>query len=782
MDQKKPLSSAPSGIAALAPQFPEMKFSIPASVVSAGFSYTIFGKTAAKGDKWFYWDAQTGAYADFGASSTGKNVVCLNTPVLSTGHNVVSVSLPTDQNIISGIVVMFIGPSSGVVVTNGKPAVPTPATNPSDVYGIFELSYNTATATESATLDVDISNIDQVSFTFTVTSSPSAPYPLGKVGSPISTSELMGRFKAQFPEQSAFSDCLGSASGPLTAPQDILKAVSPPVPPSYLAPTGVPVADNPFTAHSYFYAVSETSPSGETAVSPAVFGGFLLGKTGAAQAKGINIGWQIEGTPSKYIPVNKNATGINLYRASVAPVSAGGTIPVSPSLQNFGLVTSMSIDEWNAQPGFCFFDDSVSITKSAPVTSSYGFNALSTWFDAPLQQFFDHYQSSVFSFHQYAQEVGSHGTLWMGKVVTVTPKQGAQIPNLSFIDETGATKTIDFAWQWGDGTQTYLALQLVGNAYDVNDLSQTSLTTKQTLQAGEYQGAVVHIYFPYFVENTDLTQLTLPVSGSVYAVPYVPSWLTNSSWTPSAMVFGCTGVFSSLTDADAIAQNADFPGLSSIALPALENVVVSAFNRGMATGYGFALGALQYISFYQFKAAASIVQNDPDNKLLPAGTYSYFLSGVLQNGAETALSWSQSITLDTAANVTLTWSPQSPALYKAANIYRQATDGECILIGSVDNNAAAPAVTFTDKNSKVAQPTTGAPFAFYPGWIEDNSVKSNFYSAFLHQNWSHNLATGISLNGLVYGYPFDDQGNFSTNINYGTALPKTITIDIMPLS
>lgn len=43
------------------------------------------------------------------------------------------------------------------------------------------------------------------------------------------------------------------------------------------------------------------------------------------------------------------------------------------------------------------------------------------------------------------------------------------------------------------------------------------------------------------------------------------------------------------------------------------------------------------------------------------------------------------------------------------------------------------------------------------------------------------LPNGISVNGLMDGFPFDDQGNFSTNIDYGLRLPASVTFEIAEL-
>lgn len=770
--------------------FPSWTFQIPVDVANLGFQLAVYGQDPST-NAWMYWDQTTSAYVAFGSGDSGQDMSPLINATPQQGNYTSAVNfvlnLSATQYLQSGVVAMFIGGSSGIPVASGVPASPTTTTNADDLFSLFEFTYIEGAATP--TLDIDISNVDQVGFTYTVQSS-SAPFPLSEVGSTVPQTTLFSQFGNLFPAGNPFNECLiygqETVSGTaqqlrLLAPQDILQAIMPPNAPSYLAPTGAPTTPEPFAQNTYFYMASETSSTGETAPnSGGVFGGFLLNSSGQPQAAGISIGWQTGGTPTAYTPMNPSATGINLYRASAAPADAG-TTPPPPPTTGYGLLTGMTIAEWNAQSGYVFFDDNMSVGAQAPQSSSYGFSALSTWFDQPLQQFFEHFTSNQFALYQFNQNNTSNGTLWTGNVVTVTPTTGTAITGLKYIDENGKSQSITAAWTWGDGTQTYQVLQLVGNAYDANDYSNTSLAGTSGLTQGEYQGAVVNVYFPYFTGNTGLTSIDLSGGGS-YTLPNAPSWLNNASNVPSQMVFACAGTFATPNDPDAIAQESSFPVLAKNALTNIENVIVSALNRGIATGYNFALNPLQYTSLYGLSQAPTASATGT----LPIGTYTYYLSGTLNDGSESALSWGQTIVLKAASEVTLVWLPQSPALYKQANVYRQTGTGTIELIGTVANSATSQATTFTDTNGPLPkQPTDGAPFVFYPFWNDSSGsgfVNSNLFSAFLHQNLSADSTSGISLNGLVYGYPFDDQGNFSTNINYGANIPESITFQITELS
>lgn len=782
-----PAVSPDLAVSSTNPAFPSWTFVIPLDVANRGFQIAIYGQDPAT-QAWMYWNQSASGYTGFG-SAVGQDT----TPLIDltpdkgsyTGEVWSTVNLSATQSLQSGVVAMFIGGSSGIPVSATGPASPTTSTNPNDLYSLFEFTYTTA-----GSLDIDISNVDQVGFTYTVDSS-SAPFPLALVGSTVPQATVFSRFAATFPAGTPFHECLvygrqtiaGSVQQlRLLAPQDVLQSIVPPNAPGHVAPAGTPATSEPFANNTYFYLASETSPSGETAPnSQGVFGGFLLNASGKPQAKQINIGWQSNNIPVAYTPVNPGATGINLYRASQPPANAGTTPPAAPPAADYGLLTQQGIAEWNAQQGYVYVDASTSVGSQAPKASSYGFSALSTWFDGPLQQFFGHFDAkNPFALFQFNQNGGTNGTLWTGNVVDVMPNQGTAITSLTYIDQTGASQPVSANWTWGDGTQTYKVLQLVGNAYDATNDSDTNLAGASSLTKGEYQGAVVNLYFPYFTGNTGLS--SIPFAGGSYTLPPAPSWLSNASNGPSQMVFACAGTFATPQDPDAVAQQGSYPVLATNALTNLQNVIVSALNRGVATGYAFAVAPQGYTCLYGFSQAP---QSTPGGTLA-AGTYTYYLSGTLNDGSESALSWPQTITLAETGAVTLAWFPQPAALYKQANVYRQMGTGPIQLVQAVANTARLPAIGYTDTNAPLpTQPANGAPFLLYPSWNDASAagfVNSNLFSAFLHQNLSADPANGISINGLVYGYPFDDQGNFSTNINYGTALPQSITFAITGLS
>lgn len=102
-------------------------------------------------------------------------------------------------------------------------------------------------------------------------------------------------------------------------------------------------------------------------------------------------------------------------------------------------------------------------------------------------------------------------------------------------------------------------------------------------------------------------------------------------------------------------------------------------------------------------------------------------------------------------------------------IYRGTSPESLALIATVPNGGT-PANSFLDTGTAG---TTPPPFRFYaPG------STANFYSAYLHRQ-------DVSTGGLAYGFAYDDQGGFSTNIDLkrtnpslmaGTSDPLTVTI------
>jgi hypothetical protein len=790
------------------PTVPTWNFNIPPDVAKLGFQIAIFGQKTSDGTdvngEFVYWNGS--AWVQYSGLSTPYSTAPLitltpiNSQVSLPAWDPSDTADPYNNYLISGTVVMFIGSNQGVPVSGGLLSVPTVSTNAADTFSLFELTY------ASNAYDVDISNVDQVGFTYVVTSSsvngepvdssnPSAaPIPLAQVGSPLDRARLFNRFQSQFPNNSPFNPCYtaGTVNGNqnrLVAPQDVLGNIKPPAALKQAGPANTSGATLS-TDNTYWYVVTETNQFGETLGSPAVFGGYLLDKDGNNPAgnNSITIGWY-----GNYVPSNPSATGINFYRALAPKADAptGTELPPNPTTP-YHFLQSMSITDFNNLPGQVFIDNgSYSTTAMTPPASSYTFSPLSSWFNDPLWDFSNRYSSSgdnqTFSLYQANQAGGPNGTLWTGKVVDVTPNSHDPITALQYVSQkTGQLTSINTKWQdWNDSAQqTYRVLQLVGNAYDGNNLANPNPSSN--LQAGEYEGAVVNIYFPFFQENSSPT-VQFDNGAFTYTTPEAPAWLANNSFTPGQMVFACAGVFASDPgDPEAQAQQASFADLSSKAMTNLENVVVSALNRGIATGYTLKLAPQQWVSpiaFSQYPVVTGTSSGQSSN-------YTYHLSANLPGTEkmETVLSWPLSAQSGPGQSIELKWLPLPANHYQSANIYRLDSLGAMTLVGIVDNSTGL-AQSFTDSfdpSTYPPAPVNGAPFNFYPGWKDPSApgfVNSNLFSAFLHQNYSADPNHGVSINGLCYGYPFDDQGGFSTNINFGTApTPKTITFAISPLN
>ncbi|MES0868981.1 hypothetical protein [Pseudovibrio sp. SCP19] len=753
-------------------KFPPITIALPAGTATGDFSYVVYGKHE---DGWVYWDSQSKSYHSFNAIKNGFCTNCVNTPDIS-GSLSVTINLPYSQPLPKGVLVMFHGKTKGISVTGNEPAMPSPTTNPGERFGLFEINY------VADQLDIDITNIDQLSLPFTVESSP-APFPLSNVGIPLTQDELIKRFQDTFKPSSEFHQCLDVTNKQLIAPQDLLSTKTAPDALSYAAPVlQAPSSPNAFENKSYFYTVAETSRTGETPVSPPVFGGFLLDKKGKANAYAISIGWQQGGKPAAYHSRNSCATGLNIYRAEVPAVRTGDPVPAAPAnLSDYKLLKSISIADWNKQPGFTCKDDSVHYENpfKHPPVNDFSFNSLSNWFDQPLVDFFTHYETETFVLYQFPQLNGSpYGTLWTGHVNCVSPNKGRAITDQKYVDEKNKKQDIAATWQWGDGSRKYMVLQLVGNAVDPNNYSNSQLSKASGLKKGEFQGTVLNIYFPYFYENAGPLHILPepPIFKKQFAggsLPPAPEKLQNSGYSPSEMVFGCSGTFAFLTDPDALAQT-NGGLLASRALANIQNIIVSALNRGIAKAHVYAVGPQQYTTHYAFSKKPVALQTGPADKCVHKGTYTYYLAGVLNDGSVTALSVPQTIVLHKAAQVELNWLPHPKALYKATRIYRQSQLGFFVLVGEVVNTGQPLTHPFVDTGD-VKQV---APHEFYPGMGSSDVAHCNEYSGFLHRNWSRDNPNGISINSLVYGFPYDDQGSFSTNIDYRNNLPTQVTVTI----
>ncbi|MFO0879131.1 MAG: hypothetical protein U0840_17440 [Gemmataceae bacterium] len=698
-----------------------LQFQIPAHVAEMGVQIGLYGQVPPASGPTTQYQYLDSTFNYQLVPTSGSLPLITLTNAGGTYNQTQSVSVPLpDTAINSGAVVMFIGPNSGIIInapsgtyTTGTVATPTVNTNPNDIFGLFELNFT------SNSLDVDISEVDQVGFTYTVSFDPStsAPYPLSQVGSPVDRSTFFQRYKDTFSTTNTeFLAALTLGDGKrLLAPQTLLGNIKPPAAPGAAPDASITGSLDP--SRYYYYLLTEYTATGETPASPTIFGGYLNppGQTGLTAIQVI--------LPSK--PTNQQTIGYNIYRVDVAGNGFNGTITPFPTT-GFGLLQQVPL---TSIPSNFQILDNGSITPNTgktPPTSAYGFDPLSTYFTPPLQQFFAHYAQSsgnVFVYNQ-APMVGTVGTTWKGSVVTYNG---------------------------------YSVLQLTGQA------------------GGEFANAVVNIYSPFFASNTNNASL-----------PAMPSWMAsaigNNTESPSQMVFGCDGVFNTGTvDPDITNQVGTYPSLDK-ATNEIENQIVSAFNRGLATSYNFALAPNQWVAPFQFTAnpAPSSVTG---GSLTPGATYYYLMTSVYTDSLgiqhETVTTREVMATLGSSDNaVTLNWGPLPLSTVSTYKIYRGTAPGKEVLVGTVTNTASDPPSQFVDGTQTSSSTGAAPPYRFYSA-----GSTSNLYSAFLHQNITTNPTTGISINGLVYGYPFDDQGSFSTNVQFPSGVfPTTVHININPFA
>ncbi len=703
------------------------QFQIPADVANLGVQLALFGNAPlAQGqtqtEQEYLAETSPGAYSYQNVPTSGALTLITLTDPSTTNTLPVTVSIPIPaQQLLAGAAVMFVGPNKGLAIqtsaaySTGFVAVPTSATNPNDVFSLFELT-NTEPTAGNYSLDVDISEVDQLGFTYTVTSSNAAPYPLATVGTTPNRATFFTAFSNAFQTQNqAFLESMQlgqNSSGQqvrLIAPQTVLGTFEKDGPSLISAAAqGTGGTGGLIAGTAYYYLITAKSATGETMPSANLaYAGGIVNNTSS-----VVLNWQAYtgiqtagGQNNAFVLGSSETTGYNIYRGVGQAPDGSGAHP--PAISGFQLIGSVA-----GASSTTFTDTGFAPTAQTPPSNSYGFDPLSTYFTPAINNFFAFYAnpSNTFIYTQSPQATGYGNTTFSGHVVTFTP-----------------------SWS----TVPYTALQLTGSG-------------------GEFNGVTFNIYDPMFSTNTNNA-----------ALPPMPAWLaavTSPNESPSQMVFGCDGVFAT-NSVDPNVLSLPNSGDAQKSIGNIENVIVSAFNRGLTT-----IPANQWVNPLQFSA-------DPTpgagGALTSGQTYYYEITSVLAAGGETVPTREVAATLAAGqTSVTLNWSAVDPSVASSFNIYRATSSGGEVLIANVPN-ITPPPTSFVDHGGQAASSVT-PPYRFYaPG------STSNLYSAFLHQNSSTNPATGISVNGLVYGYPFDDQGNFSTNIQYPTGnLPTTVTFSI----
>lgn len=286
------------------------------------------------------------------------------------------------------------------------------------------------------------------------------------------------------------------------------------------------------------------------------------------------------------------------------------------------------------------------------------------------------------------------------------------------------------------------------------------LTGEKGQYGSKYAGKTVNIYLPFFSSNMDSATLPPP-----------PSWLPNPTESPSEMVFASDGVFStpdSLSTAPSeIVQD-------------VMNPINAALNRGLTPRFvnGAWVNVLSPPYWVQTPLSPLTATASQTGGNLAQGTYYYAITGVNVNndtsGQETipgniVTVPSTALSASNPNSVTLTIPNTGTTTFSAFNVYRGTTPSNFLKIGSVPPSSTPGSTTsFTDDGSSSG--TTQPRFLMNaPGQTV------NWYAAYLHQ-------LSVSINGFAYGFPYDDQGSFSTNVDlsFTPQPPQELSVILLP--
>ena len=420
-------------------------------------------------------------------STTPSSDLTFALPVKSFTGETLTINVPQTA-VVSGHIVMSVGAAAVVTYANnpqtnqGGISAPTPSgSNYETVYGMFE--YAMATNPNDANkmlVDVDMSEVDQVSCPFTITATPPTKNSTVDLGTGITQTRAdmfnlyqnyitnLGISASSF-KQLVQTDSSG-AKVRIMAPNNFVNYTPSPVPvPGLISPTsGTGLKLNTL----YYYWVTATNGYGETTSY-----NYLDAQTSSGQQQ-MTITWAA-------VP---GATGYSIYRSlTTSPaqaVWAGKWIP--------GTV--------KGQGNPYYIDAGATLSNKTFPGTNYLYYPQDYYFNNAIRQFFSHYATNTFSID-----------------VPMTMKINGQ-DQTAIYTLSGKTVSNFQAEGTDNAMHNYVALVLTGTT-----------TTAGFPDTTNQKFAVLR---PYFQENMNST-----------AFPKAPAWISNPTASPGVMVFGNDGVF-----------------------------------------------------------------------------------------------------------------------------------------------------------------------------------------------------------------------------------------------
>ncbi len=443
----------------------------------------------------------------------------------------------------------------------------------------------------------------------------------------------------------------------------------------------------------------------------------------------------LRGVPVKAETVFSNyKTGITDNIASYTPATGQPTVAQAESFFK-GLASFMAPYRILAPADAMLYNQLPSI----PSVDKDIIEGVATFFDDIIKAFFDKYDLTK-----------PNGTTFVMKNVAGVKDTGKN--GSGFHDLSGSVVT-NQPYEATDGnTYNYKVLQLADNTPNIS--------------AANGKKWVYNIIYPFFSSNSK-EKGAPPPPRWLNAGKYANGKLIPTSVTPTMMVFGASGVF-----ADSDVGNKAHPtpkGATAneyqVLLGAIENQIVTAFNRGIAL-------APQWRWLYQS------TENSATAELKPQVTVNTGNTLTIKKSAFVAVFEGMSVTeLGTGGHID-PGTNDDPNIVTDVSIKKSKGQGSEKGVGDVtvtlskDNLKATGTgdtvqALFSYNNVKnpfyqTTDPMSGEPFN---GVSFDNNGGWDYFSQFFHIPYTGASGNGVSIKGLAYAYAFDDQGNFSSDIS-----------------
>lgn len=613
----------------------------------------------------------------------------------------------------------------------GKAGSPTVGTNPGLLYGLTELNISgLATTNYSAPSSVvDVSFVDQFGIPLTASMAPAAPFPVNRIGLTVSTTRqgaVTGFANAvkqsTVPGASGFAPLVSASPGGVLNPSGSGQASAGTTqilaPFTYLSavekfsgikPATVPLSvtggslQAPEDSTGYFYWVTAVGDGGGETMA------FGTGQPATAPNTD-----PIFNTTYQALPESNNAILVSWAASSLPQGLLGpGSIPLNMQ------ATATAYNVYRAPAYVTTGPEPISpltlqkLTSPLPGTSlSFLDDGTGTWQTvqslpasnatySSLSGFFDTALNAFFANYTTANsfEIFRDGITWQGNTINA-----------------------------GGGSTPFTYVTADQTVHHATAFGRALLLTDSTNSSNQF------VWLDPSAGPTTLLQNT---------------WMQNPSnlgFSAGYQIFGACGAAGDGGPAN-VTVNKVNPWAD------LQNSLAAAFDRGLATNFTVKPDA--WANPPQFNAAAKVSARTGTWAKGQLAPHTWAVTGVTAAGVETVYGVVTQATPQRGKAVTLQWSTQPTGsqpytsfnLYRARGVPGQALTFRKVNAAPIPMPASGQTVVFHDRGGTPPVPTSQPVTYWAPGTVHD------VYAAYQHR---------IAVNGLAYGYAYDDQGGMSS--------------------